>query len=335
MIQNANFSSFWQVKLMNNPYRSLPPLPTLIGFEAAARLGSFSRAAEELNVTQSAVSHQIRALEAHLGQPLFRRIGRRIELTDAGHDLLATAQAALETVRHGIRRLTAYTKPGSVILMMSPALAQGWFLPRLARLRADLPQVEPWLHTSTEDWVPEEAEIDIVLSETPWTDEGTASEHLLTDRLWPLAAPQLVSALHQTGDDARLDAAQLLHDEGDDDWQKWFTQAGSARQDFAGGLNFSDPAFMLQAAADGLGVCLGSEVLAARFLDDGRLVAAAATPLETGRSFYLSAWKRNFARSSVQALWLWLLGRPLPAARPKARSDQSASSLRCASNPVQ
>lgn len=92
-------------------YRSLPPLSTLIGFEAAARLQSFSRAAEELHITQSAISHQVRVLEDHLGQPLFRRIGRRIELVDAGRDFLITARTALEELRHGVRRLNAYSKP--------------------------------------------------------------------------------------------------------------------------------------------------------------------------------------------------------------------------------
>jgi len=297
---------------MKNAYRSLPALSTLIGFEAAARLGSFSRAAEELNVTQSAISHQIRTLEDNLGQPLFRRIGRRIELTDAGNDLLTTAQKALETMRHGVRRLNAYTKPGSVIVMMSPALAQGWFLPRMARLRAELPQVEPWLHTTSEGWVPEEAEIDIVLSDTPWNDAGTLSEPLLADRHWPLAAPSVVAALPDAPDATRLDAAPLLHDESDDDWQKWFAQAPAGRRDCASGLHFSDPAIMLQAAAAGLGVCLGSEALAGSFVAGGTLVRAAGTPLETGRHYCLSAWKRNLSRSSVRALWSWFLGRPEP-----------------------
>lgn len=291
---------------MLNPYRSLPPLPALIGFEAAARRRSFSRAAEELNVTQSAVSHQIRALEDHLGQPLFRRIGRSIELTDAGHDLLATASEALETVRHGVRRLGAYTKPGSVIVMMSPALAQGWFLPRLARLRRDLPQVEPWLHTAPDEWVAEEAEIDIVLSPRPWREEGTVSVPLLADRLWPMAAPGLVAKLPKTADITRLDEAPLLHDEGDDDWQKWFATVQSRRQDFAAGLNFSDPAFLLQAASESLGVALASEVLAGTFLARGALVPAASTPLVTGRHFHLSAWQRNRSRKAVTALWDWL-----------------------------
>lgn len=135
-------------------YRGLPPLTTLIGFEAAARLGSFSRAAEELNITQSAISHQVRVLEDHLGQPLFRRIGRRIELVDAGADFLITAQTALEELRHGVRRLNAYSKPGSVIILMPAALATGWFLPRLADLRASHPWVDPWVHSADTPHVP-------------------------------------------------------------------------------------------------------------------------------------------------------------------------------------
>lgn len=278
----------------------------LVGFESAARLSSFSRAAEELNVTQSAISHQIRALEDYLGQPLFRRVGRRIELNDAGNDLLQTAQDALETVRHGVRRLNAYTKPGSVIVMMSPALAQGWFLPRLNELREDLPEVEPWLHTTNESWVPEEAEIDIVISHAAWQDEGTITHPLMRDRLYPMAAPGLPAINMELKEHERLNNAPLLHDEGIDDWQKWFAKVGSARTELTSGLNFSDPGLMLQSAALGHGVCLGSEILAGALLEKGDLVRIAPTPLESSSGFHMSAWRRTFARKAVRSTWQWL-----------------------------
>lgn len=293
---------------MINPYKSLPPLPMLVGFEAAARHGSFSRAAEELNITQSAISHQVRALEDHLGQPLFHRVGRRIELNDAGADLWHTAQDALETVRHGVSRLNAYTKPGSVIVMMSPALAQSWFLPRLRTLREALPEVEPWLHTTHESWVPEEAEIDIVISSQPWHDEGTVTQPLMRDSLCPMAAPGMAGVERDRPDCERLDRAALLHDEGVDDWQKWFARVGSTREDFSSGLNFSDPGIMLQAAALGHGVCLGSEVLAKPLLERGDLVRVASTSLPCSHAFHISAWKRTFARQAVQSTWQWLCG---------------------------
>jgi DNA-binding transcriptional LysR family regulator len=204
-------------------YRSLPPLSTLIGFEAAARLQSFSRAAEELHITQSAISHQVRVLEDHLGQPLFRRIGRRIELVDAGRDFLITARSALEELRHGVRRLNAYSKPGSVIVMMPGALATGWFIPRLVALREAHPWIDPWVHTSDETHVPEEAEIDIVLGPVPWADPGAQSLALAEDRLIPLCAPSLAESLSDLPEAQRLDAAPLLHG-----FPKWAQQGPSS-----------------------------------------------------------------------------------------------------------
>lgn len=289
-----------------NAYRSLPPLSTLIGFEAAARLQSFSRAAEELNITQSAISHQVRVLEDHLGQPLFRRIGRRIELADAGRDFLITARTALEELRHGVRRLNAYSKPGSVIVMMPGALATGWFIPRLASLKTTHPWVDPWVCTSNDTHVPEEAEIDIVLGPVPWADPGAQSLALAEDRFVPLCAPSLAAALPDLPDARRLDEAPLLHDETPNDWQSWFAAVGSSRIEFARGYNFSDTGQMLQAAMLGLGVCLASERLAHQHLVDGRLVKPVATPLGRKSGLYASAWTRNLNRPPVAALWEWI-----------------------------
>ena len=287
-------------------YRSLPPLSTLIGFEAAARLQSFSRAAEELNITQSAISHQVRVLEDHLGQLMFRRIGRRIELVDAGRDFLITAQTALEELRHGVRRLNAYSKPGSVIIMMPSALATGWFLPRLADLRAVHPWVDPWVHTGDDTHVPEEAEIDIVLGPQPWADQGARSVLLGHDRLLPLCSPTLAASLPNLPDRARLDTAALLHDETLNDWQSWFSQIGSARTEFARGINFSETGQMLQAAILGYGVCLANTRQADRPLKEGQLVPASPVALDRTEPLYMSCWQRNFARPPVRSLWDWL-----------------------------
>jgi LysR family transcriptional regulator, glycine cleavage system transcriptional activator len=289
-------------------YRSLPPLTTLIGFEAAARLQSFSRAAEELRITQSAISHQVRILEDHLGQPLFRRIGRRIELVDAGRDFLITAQTALEELRHGVRRLNAYSKPGSVIILLPAALATGWFLPRMSDLRASHPWIDPWVHTSDETRVLEEAEIDIVLGPQPWADQGARSVKLGQDRLFPFCAPDLASGLPDQSDQTRLDAAPLLHDESLNDWQSWFSQVGSTRTEFTRGFNFSDTGQMLQAAILGHGICLANALQADQSLKEGRLVPASLVALDRAEPLYMSCWKRNFTRPPVKALWNWLQG---------------------------
>lgn len=301
-------------------YRGLPPLSTLIGFEAAARLGSFSRAAEELNITQSAISHQVRVLEDHFGQPLFRRIGRRIELVDAGRDFLITAQTALEELRHGVRRLNAYSKPGSVIILMPAALATGWFLPRLSDLREMHPWVDPWVHTSGETHIPEEAEIDIVLGPLPWADAGARSVMLGQDRILPLCAPELASGFADQPNQTRLDAAPLLHDESLNDWQLWFSQVGSSRAEFARGFNFSDTGQMLQAAALGHGVCLATALQADQLVTEGRLVQASLIALDRAEPLYMSCWKRNFSRPPVKALWTWLRGQ-FPSDLPDQDED--------------
>ncbi len=256
-------------------------------------------------------------LEDHLGQPLFRRIGRRIELVDAGRDFLITAQTALEELRHGLRRLNAYSKPGSVIIMMPAALATGWFLPRLSELRKEHPWIDPWVHTSNETHVPEEAEIDIVLGPSPWSDPGARSVLLAEDALIPLCAPCLAAGLPNALDRERLDTAPLLHDESLNDWQSWFSQVGSSRTEFTRGFNFSDTGQMLQAALLGHGVCLATAREADQPLKDGRLVYASGAALERTQPLYMSCWTRNFARPPVASLWDWVdgqfkMGSPIP-----------------------
>lgn len=287
---------------MNNPYRILPPLGSFVGFEAAARLGSFSQAAEELNMTQSAISHQVRTLEQHLGQPLFLRINRRVELTDAGSDMFQTAQNALETFRHGVQRLGAFSKPGSVILHMPPSLGAQWFLPRLPALRSLHPAVDPWLFTTDEQFDLSVAEVDISVTQTPFQGEGVVRQILFHDSCVPMASPQLAAQFCDS-----LDSAPLLHDESEQDWQKWFDRAGITREDVLSGPNFSDSAMMLQAAAQGIGLCLGSRVLASAMLASGQLVEVASLALKVEHPTYIVTLERHLRRPSVRALWDWLL----------------------------
>lgn len=300
---------------MASLYRQLPPLSTLVGFEAAARLGSFSLAAEELHITQSAVSHQIRTLETHLRQPLFSRANRGVVLTDAGRDLQKTAEAALETIRQGMRRLEAYTKPGSVILHMPPALGTLWFLPRLASFRSRHPEVDPWLYTTQTEFDLTEAEVDITVTQRQETAGRTIRSPFFRDRRVPLTSPEL--ARRHGGS---LDAAPLLHDESTQDWQKWFQLAGLSRADFVTGPNFSDSAMMLEAAARGLGVCLGSIILAGPMIAEGRLVALGDIALEEEQPYFIVTTDRNLQRSAVRSLWDWLRSETQVIAGPAASS---------------
>jgi LysR family transcriptional regulator, glycine cleavage system transcriptional activator len=148
----------------------LPPLTTLEGFDAAARLGSFSAAAEELGLSQSAVSHQIRNLERALDQELFSRALRQVVLTDAGREFHRTVSEILQQLRRGVDRLAPYRKPNSVIVYCDPAFARQWLLPRLPALIADLPDVDLWLDSRGDAIDFDTTEFDIFITQEPDTE---------------------------------------------------------------------------------------------------------------------------------------------------------------------
>jgi LysR family glycine cleavage system transcriptional activator len=261
--------------------RHLPPLKTLEGFEAAARLGSFSAAAEELGLTQSAISHQIRLLEQALGQPLFRRFHRKVILTDAGTDFQRSVNATLLSLRDGVNRLEPYRKPGSVVVYCDPALANAWLSPRLVYLRQAHPQIDLWLETSGRGADFDRDEVDILIrrhSDAPIAQgsQSLRTDVLFPDQLRPLAAPKLVRQLRRGNLLDNLRAATLLHEEGFDGWPVWLSELGYRQRGetpawLTRGPNFGDAYVMLQAAASGLGVALASTVIAAPFIAAGSL----------------------------------------------------------------
>lgn len=231
-----------------------PPLNTLRGFEAAARLGSFHKAAEELHLTQSAISQQIRSLESFLEQPLFYRSGRSVALTDAGFDLLSTTQALLQQLAVGIRRLEQYRKPNQLVVNTTPAFARHWLVPHLADFHMRHPEIDLWLFTSDE--VPDMATqtIDIAVRDDLSAQAECSLRLLLEDRLYPACHPRQL--------EISASARTTLHGEREMDWNHWQVQGGTDVGQRSQGLNFSDPGLLLDAATQGLGIALVSELLA-------------------------------------------------------------------------
>lgn len=242
-----------------------PPLNALRGFEAAARLGSFHKAAEALNLTQSAISQQVRSLETYLEQPLFHRSGRSVSLTDAGHDLLSTTQSLLQHLAVGIRRLDQYRKPNQLVVNTSPAFARHWLLPRLADFHQRCPQVDLWLFTSFEapDMVSET--IDLAIRDDLSAQAECSFTVLHQDTLYPACHPSLLHAPEQQ--------RTTLHGEREMDWSHWQLEGGEDVGQQGKGLNFSDPGLLLDAASEGLGVALVSQLLAQRAVEEGNLQA--------------------------------------------------------------
>ena len=283
-------------------------LSTLRGFEAAARRGSFADAAEELHLTHSAISHQIRSLERELGQPLFRRVARSVVLTDAGKDFAQTVRRVLRTLDDGVGRLSPYRKPQSVILYTSSAFARGYLLPRLGALHSAHPDIDVWLDTSERAVDFEFDEVDILIShDVRPAGHHTLARSLVEDRRRPLAAPSLIDARGGIpAQAAELRSWPLLHDESPVTWRTWFELAGVASTDADGGPAFSDHALGLEAAAAGLGVILGSTVAADALVRRGALVAISTLGIPQD-AYQLYCDSRRIGEHHVRAVHDWLL----------------------------
>ena len=251
-------------------FKQWPPLNVLRGFEAAARLGSFHQAAQELHLTQSAISQQIRSLEELLGQPLFHRQGRSVALTDAGQDLLETTQSVLLQLAMGIQRLEQYRKPNQLVLNTSTAIARQWLLPRLGEFHRLHPDIDLWLFTSDEEPDMAEQTVDLALRWDLGPQAECRHQHLLADRLLPVATATVLSR--------PAEDRTTLHGERELDWHHWTLRGGEDLHLQTRGLNFSDPGLLLEAASAGLGVALVSELLSRPARQQGQLL-----PLSTRR----------------------------------------------------
>ncbi|MXN45269.1 LysR family transcriptional regulator [Shinella kummerowiae] len=284
-------------------FRHIPPTQFLKGFEAAARLESFSRAAEEVGLTQSAISHQMRLLEGQIGQPLFLRVGREVRLTDAGRDYHRTVRRCLDMMEEGYRRLEPYRKPGSVVIYAPQDFARRWLLPRLPALKVAAPACDPWLDTggATVDF--ETMEVDIALIHAPEPPPGCESLLIARDRLSPVAEPALAATLRQPSD---LLLAPLIHEESPIGWADWLAHAGIEAGKVWKGTNFSDSDMALAAAELSQGVVLASLFLAGDALAAGTLVRPFDAAVDSGRSWYALSSADRLDDGDVRDVWSWL-----------------------------
>lgn len=284
-------------------YRQVPPIQYLQGFEAAARLGSFTEAAEELGLSQSAVSHQMRLLEERIGQPLFLRIGRAVRLTDAGRDYHKTVKRSLDELQSGFRRLAPYRKPGSVVIYAPRDFAYRWLLPRLADLKRSCPGCDPWIDTSGIEVNFDEFEVSIAIVYTEEAPKNVMSVPIMPDQLSPVASPATIGKRRWKPRD--LLASALLHDERGIGWSEWFESAGIDVRDVTAGFDFSDSDFATSAAEAGLGFALASIPLVAELLADGRLVQPFDHALDPKRTWFATTTQKELEGPFAAAAWRW------------------------------
>lgn len=293
--------------------RRLPPLNALRAFEAAARQLSFTKAAEELNVTQAAISHQVKTLEEHLGLPLFRRLNRRLVLTEAGQLYLPVLRDAFDAVAAGTARLGQDRESGTLHVSVLPSLAAKWLLPRLSRFRDRHPDIDVMVSANNRLIDFAEGTIEMGIRYGLGDYPGLRCDLLLPDEVFPVCSPKLMQGKHALKSPADLKHHTLLHDEvsrhdESPDWKNWLKAAGVGDIDAGRGPGFSDSSMVIEAAAAGQGVALGHRWLAAADLESGRIVMPFGPVVPSKFSYYIVSPPAVAEARRVRLFRDWLLG---------------------------
>jgi len=280
-------------------------LNSLRAFESAARHLSFTKAADELAVTQSAVSHQVNALEEWAGVPLFKRQGRAMVLTEAAVKFLPAVSTALDQIALAGRKLQAVDPThGWLTVAVMPSFAAKWLVPRLADFHEKNPDMDVWIATFEAQTGALGSDIDVAIRYGRGDWPGLASVRIMSEELFPVCAPRLAASLRTPAD---LAHATLLHDELREDWGMWFAAAGLTGVDTARGPGFDDSGLLIQAAIEGLGVALGRSVLVKGDLDASRLVRPFDVALAAGFAYYLVYPPDLENAPKIETFRTWLL----------------------------
>lgn len=263
------------------------PFRSLVAFEATARLGSVSRAADELNLTQSAISQRVLKLEAHVGQRLFLRQGRGVKLTGAGELLLATTRETLERLRAGLLRIEPYRNKASLLLACPFDFAHGWLMARLAGLRERHGELEVWLMAERELTGIDRIDVDLIVARRPLHAAGVECVPLLEDASVVVAAPHLAQALAKASWPKLLEKAPLLFLEAEPEWAGWLADPAFAGLRIRRAATLQDERLLVDAAQHGLGLARVPRVLVADALAAGRLVQLPQGPATPRPSLWL------------------------------------------------
>lgn len=281
--------------------RAQLPLNALRAFEASARHLSFTRAAIELCVTQAAVSHQVKGLEARLGAALFRRLPRGLALTDEGLALLPSVRDSFDRLDDVLARFEG----GRVLEVLSVGVvgtfAVGWLLPRLPAFREAHPFVDLRLFTNNNrtDLAGEGLDCAVRFGDGAW--HGTEAEPLFEAPMSPLCAPALAERIREPTD---LMGETLLRSYRAADWPDWFAAAGLSPPPIRGPV-FDSSWVMVEAAIQGFGVALAPPMMFARDLQQGRLVRPFSTQVSAGR-YWLTWLKSKAPTPALKAFSAWL-----------------------------
>jgi LysR family glycine cleavage system transcriptional activator len=287
--------------------RRLPTLNALKAFEAAARHESFTRAAEELCVTQGAVSHQVKALEAELGLRLFNRERQRLIITEAGRTYLAVVRDAFDRIASGTERLLQRQRAGALTVSTSPNFAAKWLVHRLGRFAQAHPDLDLRISASLHHADFAREDVDLAIRHGDGQFSGLHVSRLCAEELFPVCCPKLIEGRSALRKPADLRRHALLHVNDQQDWSKWVEAAGVSNVDLSRGPVLNQASMAIDAAVDCQGVALARTALAAWDLIAGRLVRPFAAALPAPYAYWIVCPKASAKLPKIVAFTEWLL----------------------------
>ncbi|OTA16674.1 LysR family transcriptional regulator [Xenorhabdus vietnamensis] len=288
--------------------KRLPPLNALRVFDAAARHLSFTKAAEELFVTQAAVSHQMKSLEDFLGLKLFRRRNRSLLLTEDGQSYYLDIKEIFTAINDATRKLQARSAKGALTVSLSPSFAIQWLVPRLSGFNQSFPGIDVRIQAvdREEDKLADDVDVAIFYGRGNWP--GMRTDRLYPEYLLPVCSPTLLTGDRPLKTPSDLARHTLLHDSSRRDWQAYIRQLDMQQQiNVQQGPIFSHSAMVIQAAVHGQGVALANNVMAQNEIDAGRLVCPFNDVLVSKNAFYLVCHDNQAELGKIAAFRKWIL----------------------------
>jgi len=287
--------------------RRLPPLNALKAFEAAARHESFTRAAEELCVTQGAVSHQVKALEAELGLRLFNRERQRVVITEAGRAYLVVIRDAFDRIGEGTERLLQRQRGGALTVTTSPNFAAKWLVHRLGRFAEVHPEIDLRISATPQHVDFSREDIDLGIRHGDGTAPGLHVIRLCTEELFPVCSPKLLDGRNRLRTPSDLGRFTLLHVSERQGWRQWLDFTGVQGVDPSRGPILNHASMAIDAAVDGQGIALARTALAAWDLIGGRLVRPFDAAMPASYAYWIVCSKAVAKLPKIVAFSDWLL----------------------------
>jgi LysR family glycine cleavage system transcriptional activator len=289
--------------------RRLPPLSAVQTFEAAARHLSFQRAAEELHVTASAISHQVHALEEFLGVRLFKRLARQVVLTPEGQAYLPPVRAALDQINAATERIAASRDEGPLTMGVAPPFATGWLVPRLTGFQRAHPDIEVRLSLVPSTQVVDFAnsDMDLLIRFVETEPQGVRNHRLIAEELVPVCSPALLKRVGLQRPEDLRNVTRLHVLPRLSRWRRWFNVAGVTEPNPERGPKFQNTPLALEAALAGLGVAIADRHFVAGEVATGRLIVPFDIPLPGQGAYYLIYPEERADIPKVAAFRDWIL----------------------------